>query len=57
MLVNVALVIKSLPASAGDVRDAGAIPGSGRFPGGGKWQPIPVFLTEKFHGQEDPGRL
>ena len=27
-------MIKNLPASAGDVRDEGLIPGSGRFPGG-----------------------
>ena len=26
---------KNLPASAGDVKDAGSIPGSGRSPGGG----------------------
>ena len=30
-----ALVIKKLPASAGDVRDSGLIPGLGRSPGGG----------------------
>ena len=29
---QVVLVVKSLPASAGDVRDAGLIPGSGRSP-------------------------
>ena len=29
------LVVKNLPANAGDVRDAGSIPDSGRFPGGG----------------------
>ena len=29
------LVVKTLPANAGDVRDAGSIPGSGRSPGGG----------------------
>jgi len=28
-------VVKNLSASAGDVRDAGSIPGSGRSPGGG----------------------
>ena len=32
---QVALVVKNLPASAGDVRDAGSIPGSGRSPAGG----------------------
>ena len=30
----VALVVKNPPASAGDIRDAGLIPGSGRSPGG-----------------------
>ena len=29
----------------------GFIPGSGRSSGGGKWQPSPVFLPEKTHGQ------
>ena len=28
------IVIKNLPANAGDVRDMGSIPGSGRSPGG-----------------------
>jgi len=31
----VALVIKNLPANAGDIRDTGSIPGSGRSLGGG----------------------
>ena len=30
-----ALVIKNLPANAGDIRDVALIPGSGRSPGGG----------------------
>ena len=29
---QVALVVKSLPANAGDIRDAGSIPGLGRSP-------------------------
>ena len=29
------LVVKIPPANAGDIRDAGSIPGSGRSPGGG----------------------
>ena len=88
------LVVKNLPASAGDVRDSGSIPGSERSPGEGngiplrllqwgspvaqrvknlpalqetqethiqslgqedpwrrKWQPTPVFLPGKSHGQ------
>ena len=32
---QVALVVKNLPANAGDARDVGSIPGSGRSPGGG----------------------
>ena len=27
------LMVKNLPENAGDVRDAGSIPGSGRYPG------------------------
>ena len=45
------LVIKNLPASSGDTRDAGLIPGSGRFPWNRKCQPITLFLPGKFHGQ------
>ena len=37
---QVALVVKSLPASAGDSRDSGSIPGSGRSPGGGNGNPF-----------------
>ena len=29
-------MVESLPANAGDIRDAGSIPGSGRSPGGGR---------------------
>ena len=32
-------VVKNLPANAGDIRDAGSIPGSGRSPGGGNGNP------------------
>ena len=35
-----ALVIKNLPANAGDVRHAGSIPGSGRSPGEGPGNPL-----------------
>jgi len=44
-------VVKNSPTSAGDTRDAGSIPGSGRVPWRRKWQPIPVFLPGKSHGQ------
>ena len=39
---QVVLVVKNLPANAGDRRDVGSIPGLGRSPGRG--QPTPVFL-------------
>ena len=32
---QMALVVKNLPANAGDARDKGLIPGLGRFPGVG----------------------
>ena len=34
------LVVKNLPANAGDVEDPGSIPGSGRFPGEGNGNPL-----------------
>ena len=34
------LVVKNLPANAGDIRDTGSIPGSGRSPGGGHGNPL-----------------
>ena len=37
---QVALVVKNLPADAGDVRDVGLIPGLGRAPGGGHGNPL-----------------
>ena len=56
-----ALAVKNLPANVGDKRDSGSIlgltPGLGSSPGKGKWQPTVVLLPEKFHGQEEPGRL
>ena len=48
------LVVKNLPANAGDVRDAGSIPGLGRSPGGGAWQPTPVFLPRESPWTEEP---
>ena len=46
-----ALVEKNLPADEGDARDMGSIPGSGKIPCSRKWQPTPVFLPGKSHGQ------
>ena len=33
-------MVKNLPASAGDTKNAGLIPGSGRSPGGGNGNPL-----------------
>ena len=43
---QVALVVKNLPANAGDVRDAGLIPGSGRSPGEGNGNPFQYSCLE-----------
>ena len=48
---QVALVVKNPPANAGDIRDAGSIPGLGRFPGEGHGNPTPVILPGELHGQ------
>ena len=45
-------VVKNPPASAGEAGDKSLIPGSGRSLGVG-WQPTPVFLLGKFHGQRN----
>ena len=37
-------MVKNPPASAGDSRDIGSIPGSGRSRGVGTWKSNPVFL-------------
>ena len=46
-----ALVVKNLPANAGDVRDSCSIPGFGRFHGGGHGNPSQYSCLEKSHGQ------
>ena len=33
-------MVKTSPANAGDIRDAGSIPGLGRSPGGGHGNPL-----------------
>ena len=42
---------KNLPTNAGDTGDLGSIHELGRHPGWRNWQPIPVFLPGKSHGQ------
>ena len=41
-----ALVVKSLPANAGDIRDMGLILGSGKSPGGGNANPFQYSSVE-----------
>ena len=40
------LMIKNLPTNAGDVRDAGSIPGLGRSPGEGNGNPLQCSCLE-----------
>ena len=44
---QVMLVVKSLSANAGDIRDVGLIPGSGRSPGGGNGSPFQYSCLKK----------
>ena len=44
-------MVKNPPANAGDLRDAGFNPWVGKIPWRRKWQPAPVFLPGKSHGQ------
>ena len=50
---QVALVVKNPPASVGDIKDVGSIPGLGRFPGRGHGNP----LAWRISWTEEPGRL
>ena len=43
---QVALVVKNLPAKAGDARDVDSIPGSGRSPGEGNGSPLQYSCLE-----------
>ena len=40
------LEVKNSPSNAGDIRDAGSIPGSGRSPGGGHGNPLQYSCLE-----------
>ena len=44
---QVVLVVKNLPANAGDIRDMGLILGWGRSPGGGHGNPLQYSCLEK----------
>ena len=43
---EVSLVVKIPPATAGDIRDLGSIPGFGRSPGGGHGNPLQYSCLE-----------
>ena len=45
----VSRMVKRLPTMP---ETRGSNPGSGRSPGAGKWQPTPLFLPGKSHGQK-----
>ena len=52
---QVALVVKNLPANAGDLRDVGLISGSGKSSGGGHGNPLQYSCLENPHGQRSLG--
>ena len=47
-----ALVVKDLPAYAGDIREADSIPGSGRSPGGENGNPLQYSCLENLMDRE-----
>ena len=51
-----AVVVKNPPANAGDIRDAGSIPGWKGSPGGGNGNPLQYSCLENPMGEE-PGGL
>ena len=57
---QVALVVKNPSANAGDIRDAGSIPGSGRSPGGRHGNPLQYSCPQyswRIPWTEKPGGL
>ena len=52
-----ALLLKKLSASAGDVRDVGSIPVLGRSPGGAHGNPLQYSCLQNPDGQREPGGL
>ena len=53
---QVALVVKNLPANAGDIKEVDLITGLGRTPGGGHGNPLSIF-DWTFPWTEEPGGL
>ena len=56
MASQVALAVKNPPASAGDLRDVGLIPGLGRSSGEGNGNPLSI-LAWRIPWTKEPGRL
>ena len=54
---QVVLVVKNLPANAGNVKDARSIPGSGRFPGGEYMATHPSVPAWRIPWTEESGGL
>ena len=52
LISQVALVVKSLPASAGGIRDKSSITGLGRSPGGGHGNPLQYSYLENLMDRE-----
>ena len=46
-----ALVVKNPATNAGDIRDAGSIPGPERSPGGGHGNPLQYACLDNPHGR------
>ena len=51
------LVLKNLPANAGDIRDSGSIPGLGRFLGGEHGNPLQYSCLENSMDRGTPVSL
>ena len=55
--IQVELVVKNLPASAGDIKDTGLIPGLRRSPGGVYPLSGHAVTENRLYGQRDAERL
>ena len=52
---QVAIVVKNMPANAGDLKDMGSFPGLGRSPGGGHGNPLQYSCPENPMDKEPDG--
>ena len=46
-------MVNNPPSNAGDIRNAGSVPGLGRFPGGGHGNPLQYSCLENLMGRAD----